>query len=352
MTSTLVSARDFIDAGFVAPARVDDFEKVTAIYSAAMSGHLASLIARDDTADPIARQFIPDPRELQSAPGERADPIGDDPHSPTPGLVHRYRDRALLKLLTVCPVYCRFCFRRESVGAGKGGMLSDGDFARALAYISSHSEIWEVILSGGDPFALSPRRLAMAIAALSEIAHVRIIRIHTRAPAAAPELVTPERIAALHANDATVYVAVHANHSRELTGAAHAACRALADAGIPLLGQSVLLKGVNDHVETLADLMRAFVALRIKPYYLHHPDLAPGTAHFRLPIDEGQRLYEALCARISGLARPAYVLDIPGGAGKIPLADGRVEALGAGRWRVVDPQGGVHVYADGATSDF
>ncbi len=345
MSETLQTAEDFVAAG-LAP-RADALAGAMRRYSAAMSPHLASLVDRADPADPIARQFVPDRRELIVTADERADPIGDGAHTPTPGLVHRYRDRVLVKLLTVCPVYCRFCFRRESVGASKGGLLSDEDFAKALDYIRAHREIWEVVLTGGDPFALSPRRLRSAMSALSAIDHVRVIRVHTRAPAAAPDFVTDERIAALATPDATVYVAIHANHPRELTGAARDACARLADAGLPLLGQSVLLKGVNDNVETLAALMRAFVELRIKPYYLHHPDLAPGTSHFRLSIEAGRLLYEALSAEVSGVARPAYVLDIPGGAGKISLARARIESLGGGRWRVTDPAGGAHVYVDG-----
>lgn len=343
--ATLVTARDFVDAGLASDAEA--LAETLRRYSAAMSAHLVSLVDREDPTDPIALQFTPDPRELIVRPEERADPIGDEAHAPVRGVVHRYRDRVLLKLLTVCPVYCRFCFRRESVGAAKGALLSEAELDAALDYIRAHDEIWEVVLTGGDPFALSPRRLSAAMERLAAIEHVRIVRIHTRAPAAAPDFVTDERIAALRSTRATVYVAIHANHPRELTGAAGEACRRLAEAGFPLLGQTVLLKGVNDDAETLAALMRAFVEARIKPYYLHHPDLAPGTSHFRLPIDEGQRLYDALCAAVSGVARPAYVLDIPGGAGKVSLARARIEKLDESGWRVTDPAGRAHLYTDG-----
>lgn len=341
----LVTAQDFVAAGLASDAEALD--ETLRRYSAAMSAHLVSLVDRADPADPVALQFVPDPRELIVRPEERADPIGDEAHAPVKGVVHRYRDRVLLKLLTVCPVYCRFCFRRESVGAGKGALLSESEIDAALDYIRAHDEIWEVVLTGGDPLALSPRRLRAAMERLAAIDHVRVIRIHTRAPAAAPDFVTDERVAALTATRATVYVAIHANHPRELTGPARAACRRLANAGLPLLGQTVLLRGVNDHVETLAALMRAFVEARVKPYYLHHPDLAPGTSHFRLPIEEGQRLYDALCRAVSGIARPAYVLDIPGGAGKVSLAPGRAEKTGDATWRVTDPAGRAHLYPDG-----
>lgn len=345
---TLVTTRDFLRAGLIAPARRDEIDQVLRVYAAAMSPHLVGLVDPADPADPIARQFTPDPRELVRAPHERDDPIGDRAHAPLPGLVHRYRDRVLLQLLTVCPVYCRFCFRRETVGATKGGLLSQRQIEEALAYIRARPQIWEVILTGGDPFTLSARRLRAVVASLAAIDHVQVIRVHTRAPAAAPHYVTPARIAALATDLATVYVAIHANHPRELTGPAHSACAQLSASGLPLLGQTVLLRGVNDDVDTLETLMRAFVARRIKPYYLHHPDLAPGTAHFRMPIAEGRMLYEALCARLSGLARPNYVLDIPGGAGKVALAGERAEHLGAGRWRVTDPNGRKHLYDDDA----
>ena len=219
--------------------------------------------------------------ELVEQPGENADPIGDDAHSPVPGIVHRYPDRVLFKLVHVCAVYCRFCFRREMVGPGKATALSDAAYACALDYIRAHQEIWEVILTGGDPLMLSPRRLAEIMADLAAIDHVKIIRIHTRVPIADPSRISAEMVAALRVEGATTWIAVHANHPRELTGNARAACARLADAGIPLVSQSVLLRGVNDDAATLAALMRAFVECRIKPYYLHHGDLAPGTAHLR-----------------------------------------------------------------------
>src|SRR5439155_7052905 len=272
-----------------------------------------------DPADPIARQFIPSAEELLAAPGENVDPIGDDAHSPVAGIVHRYPDRVLFKLVHVCAVYCRFCFRREMVGPGKATALSEDAYQAALDYIRVHNEIWEVILTGGDPLMLSPRRLAEIMADLAAIDHVKIIRIHTRVPVADPARVSPEMVAALKVEGATTWLAVHANHPRELSGKARAAAARLADAGIPLVGQSVLLRGVNDDAATLEALMRAFVECRIKPYYLHHGDLAPGTEHLRTTIEHGQQLMRALRGRVSGLCQPDYVLDIPGGHGKAPV---------------------------------
>jgi lysine 2,3-aminomutase len=340
---TLRRPSDLAEAGLIEPERVTGLEAVTARYALALPPGLARLIDAADPADPIARQFVPDPRELQHAAGELTDPIGDEAHSPVEGLVHRYPDRVLLKLLAACPVYCRFCFRRETVGQGDGA-LSPAALDRALGYIAERPEIWEVILTGGDPLALSARRLDAVARRLAAIPHVKILRVHTRMPVAAPERIDAALIAALKTSGKTVYVALHANHPRELTPQARAACARLIDAGIPMLGQTVLLRGVNDHVATLAALMRAFVETRIKPYYLHHPDLAPGTAHFRLSIEEGQKLVGALLGRVSGLCQPTYVLDIPGGFGKTPVGPNRLRRAGAEATEVEDWRGLVHPY--------
>ena len=285
----------------------------------ALTPEMTALIDRGDLAgDPIARQFVPSVRETEIAPEELPDPIGDEARSPVKGIVHRYPDRVLLKPLHVCPVYCRFCFRREKVGPG-GEALTADELAAALAYIRNRPEIWEVILTGGDPLMMSPRRLADLIAALDAIDHVAVIRIHSRVPIVDPGRVTDEIVAALKPRRAPVWLAVHCNHARELAPVTRAALARLADTGIPLMGQTVLLAGVNDDAATLEQLMRALVSARVKPYYLHHPDLVRGTGHFRVPIARGQALMVALRARLSGLAQPTYVLDVPGGHGKVPI---------------------------------
>jgi lysine 2,3-aminomutase len=280
---------------------------------------MEALIDPTRADDPIAAQFRPDARELDVAADELSDPIGDEAHTPVKGVVHRYADRCLLKLVHVCPVYCRFCFRREMVGPAGDGTLTGGELEAALAYIAAHDEIWEVILTGGDPFLLSARRVREITERLAAIPHVKIIRWHTRIPAVDPLRVTPDLVEALRAEGATTYVVLHANHPRELTEQARAAIARIVDAGAPMMAQTVLLKGVNDDVETLEALMRALVEARVKPYYLHHLDKAPGTSHFRCSIAEGQDLAAALHQRASGLAQPTYVLDIPGGHGKAPL---------------------------------
>jgi lysine 2,3-aminomutase len=334
---------ELIAAGLAPPEKLADLARVAERYAAAITPGVADLIDRTDPLDPIARQFVPDIAELTTTPEERADPIGDHAHSPVEGIVHRYPDRVLLKLVNVCAVYCRFCFRREMIGPGKQA-LSPDRLDAALTYIHAHPEIWEVILTGGDPLVLSARRLGDVIKRIAVIGHVKIVRIHTRLPVVAPEKITPSLVRALKAPGKTTYVALHANHPRELTAAARAACARIVDAGIPMVSQSVLLRGVNDDAATLEALMRAFVECRIKPYYLHHADLAPGTSHFRTTVQEGQTLMRALRGRVSGLAQPTYVLDIPGGFGKVPVGPHYVDMCGEAGAAVEDISGVKRAY--------
>jgi len=341
---SLKTIDDLEEAGLVAAGRRVRLDDVAARYAVAVTPAMAALIDPSDPDDPIARQFVPDAAELVRLPEEREDPIGDGAHSPVEGIVHRYPDRVLLKAVHVCPVYCRFCFRREMVGPQGLGTLASQAMDNAFAYIAAHPEIWEVILTGGDPLVLSPRRLASIMERLAAIDHVKIVRFHTRVPVVEPERVDAALIAALKASGKTTYLALHANHPRELTAAARAACARLVDAGIVMVSQSVLLKGVNDDADTLAALMRAFVENRIKPYYLHHPDLAPGTSHFRLTIEEGQALVASLRGRVSGLCQPAYILDIPGGHGKTVISAATIEDNGGGCYTVSDFSGETHAY--------
>lgn len=335
-----------IARGLAGPEAKAELEQVASRYAVAVPPALAALIDRADPHDPIARQFVPDARELETTVAEDSDPIGDDAHSPVEGIVHRYPDRVLLKLVNVCAVYCRFCFRREMVGPGRSRSLSKAALAAAIGYIRDHRDIWEVILTGGDPLVLSPRRLRAVMDALGKIEHVKVIRFHTRVPVADPDRVNAELVRAMKAPGKAVYVAVHVNHPRELTRQARAACARMVDAGIPLLAQTVLLAGINDDERTLGDLMRALVECRIKPYYLHHGDLAPGTSHFRTGIARGQALMRGLRGRWSGLCQPEYVLDIPGGHGKAPLGPNYVDDAQAGRGRywIEDFNGGRHLY--------
>jgi lysine 2,3-aminomutase len=340
---TLRRLSELSEAGLAGAAKQAALERVAAHYAVAITPAMAALIDRTDPHDPIARQFVPDPAELELRPEENADPIGDDAHSPVAGIVHRYPDRVLLKLTGVCAVYCRFCFRREMIGPGAKPLTARQRDA-ALDYIAAHKEIWEVILTGGDPLVLSARRLKAVVKRLAAIAHVKVIRVHTRIPVADPARITPELVRALKAPSKATYVVLHANHARELTDAARGACARLIDAGIPMLSQSVLLRGVNDDPQTLGALMRALVECRIKPYYLHHGDLAPGTAHLRTSIERGQELMRAIHGRLSGLCQPTYVLDIPGGHGKSPIGPDYLSRDDAGRYRVEDFNGARHRY--------
>ena len=315
-------------------------EAVAARYSVAVTPYLSEIIASGN--EQARAQFMPDVRELETTPDELQDPIGDNKHSPVEGLVHRYADRVLLKLVHVCPAYCRFCFRRETVGKAMP-MLGPDALTQALDYIRADPTIWEVIMTGGDPLILSPRRIAEVMARFRDIAHVKVIRWHSRVPVVDPSKITDALIAALKSAAQTVYVAVHANHADEFTPLAVAAIDRLVNAGIPLVSQSVLLKGVNDTADALEHLMRRFVELRIKPYYLHHPDLAPGTGHFRLDIEKGQSLAAELRRRASGLCQPHYMLDLPGGVSKVLLTPSHITKTDEG-YIVRDIWGEPHHY--------
>lgn len=346
MSQPITTVARMVDAGLVRAERTQALDAVAAEFRIRMSGAMQAAV-RDpapESGDPVAAQFVPDPRELVIRPEELADPIGDIPHSPVTGLTHRYPDRVILHVTHSCEVYCRFCFRREVVG--EDGSLPEGDLQAALDYIARTPAIREVILTGGDPLVLSARRIEALLARIEAIAHVETLRFHSRIPVVAPQRMDGAMIAAMRRKRLAVWVVVHTNHANELTPDACASLARLADAGIPLLSQSVLLRGINDNAEALADLFRALIRNRVKPYYLHHCDLARGTSHFRTTIAEGQALMAALRGRISGSCIPAYVLDLPGGFGKVPLDPAYAVEVAPGRYRIRDWQGGMHDYAD------
>ena len=334
---------DLVATGLVDPRRIEEIRRVATEYTVMLTQDVADLIDPTDAKDPIAAQFVPTVAELAEAPEERADPIGDERWSPLPGIVHRYPDRVLLKPTLLCPVYCRFCFRREVVRK-KGAVLDQASLERAFDYIRQRPRIWEVIVTGGDPFLLAPRRIAEIVHALDQVPHLGVIRFHTRVPVVDSRRVNSPLINALGAEKA-VYVVIHANHPRELTPQVRDALLRLNRAGIPLLSQTVLLRGVNDDAAVLESLFRALVAIRVKPYYLHHADLARGTGHFRTGIATGQRLVRSLRGRVSGLCQPTYVLDIPGGYGKVPIGPCAIAPdRSSGGWVVEDGGGVRHNY--------
>jgi lysine 2,3-aminomutase len=312
---TLRNAAELVAAGLLPAGQAPAIEALAERYAIAVTPAMAALIDPADPDDPIARQYIPDAAEALTAPDEIEDPTADAPFTPVKGIVRRYPDRALLKPLLACPVYCRFCFRREVVGPD-GGLLTEAELEAAIAWIAATPEIREVILTGGDPLMLSARRLGWLMERLSAIPHLELIRVHSRVPVADPARVTTALVAALDTPKG-FFLCVHANHAREFSEAAREALGRLVRAGIPLLGQSVLLRGVNDSAAALEDLFRAMLRSRVKPYYLHQLDLAPGTARFRVPAAEGLALVQALRGRITGLAQPAHVVETPGGGGKV-----------------------------------
>ena len=312
---TLRTPQELVQAGLLPPEQLTGAEAVAARYAIAVPPALAAMIETPN--DPLGLQFLPDPAELITAPHEDVDPIADDALSPLPGIVHRYPDRALLKPLLACPVYCRFCFRREQVGPD-GGLLTPDQLEAAYAYIAARPAIREVILTGGDPLILSPRRLGDILRRLDAIPHVELLRIHSRVPVADPTLINDALLAALE-TEKPLYLAIHANHAREFSEATNNALRRLSRRGIPMLGQTVLLANVNDSEDALADLFRAMLRARVKPYYLHQLDAAPGTARFHVPPARGREILANLRGKISGTAFPTYILDRPGGLGKIPL---------------------------------
>jgi lysine 2,3-aminomutase len=314
----LRDADALLAAGLIGADQAPAIAQVAERYAISVTPAVAGLIAGPD--DPIARQYIPDAAELITAPDEILDPTADAPFTPVPGVVHRYPDRALLKPLLACPVYCRFCFRREVVGPD-GGLLTEAELDAAIAWFARTPQVREAILTGGDPLMLSPRRLSEILARLAAIPHLEVLRIHSRVPVADPGRVTPALVAALDL-EKPLFLCLHANHAREFSTEARAAIGRLTRAGIPVLGQSVLLAGVNDSEDALEGLFRAMLSVRVKPYYLHQLDLAPGTARFRVAPERGRALLRALRGKVTGLAWPTYVQELPGGGGKVPIGPG------------------------------
>jgi lysine 2,3-aminomutase len=338
---TIKTSTELLEQGLINSNKLAAIEKVAHTFSVAISTQMVELIHQADSTHAIRKQFVPTEQELNIQNIEHVDPIGDIKHSPVKGIVHRYPDRCLLKPVHVCAVYCRFCFRREQIGPNSES-LSKEELESAYIYIRNHPEIWEVILTGGDPLILNTNSLSSILRSLEAIPHVEIIRIHTRIPVVDSKRITSGLIQALKIKK-PVYIVLHANHANEFTEAAINACASLVDSGFPMLSQSVLLKGINDSPEILGDLMRTFVKNRIKPYYLHQGDLVRGTSHFRTSIEEGQQIMKSLRGNYSGLCQPTYVIDIPGGEGKVPIGPQYINQQ-IGQYVLEDYKGSVHKY--------
>lgn len=323
---------------------VEGLAPVIAQYDVGISAEMLGQIHAAN--DPIGLQFIPSVDELDIQNDEYDDPTGDDPHSPVRGIVHRYPDRVLFKVSSVCAVYCRYCFRREKIGVGSDHLRPD-DFEAALDYIAEHPEIWEVILTGGDPFTLSGEKLKRIVDRLNGLEHVKVLRIHSRIPIASPYLITDTILSVLKLSLQSVQVVLHVNHADEMTDKAALVLKALRKAGCSLSSQSVLLRGVNDRSEVLEALFRTLIEHNVQPYYLHHLDRAKGTSRFRVSLEAGQALMQDLQGRVSGICLPRYMLDLPGGYGKVPINPSSVRRVEEGRYEVTDYRGGVHIYEEG-----
>jgi lysine 2,3-aminomutase len=291
----------------------------------AVTPHFFNLIDRDDPACPIRRQVIPRIEESAVSPGETPDPVGEDGDSPVPGIVHRYPDRVLFLVTDRCAAYCRYCTRSRLVSNARQYDFHP-DLEAGLAYIADHPEIRDVLLSGGDPLLLSDEKLDRLLGRLRAIPHLEVIRIGSRIPVFLPQRVTPA-LADILRRHGPVWVNIHANHPRECTAELAAACERLALAGVPLGNQSVLLKGVNDDPETLRSLVHRLLRMRVRPYYLYACDLIEGSGHLRVPVDRGIELIRSLRGHTTGFAVPQYVIDAPGGGGKIPVNPGYVEGI-------------------------
>lgn len=297
----------------IGPGLVKAAEK----FPLAITPYYASLIRRLDETDPLFCMCVPQARELRDGPFLRDDPLEEEQDMPVPGLVHRYRDRALLLATMTCSTYCRHCTRKRMAGVVETS-ISLRRLGQVTAYLGAHPEVSDVIVSGGDPFTMSTDALEQVLAALRAVPTVQIIRIGTRTPVVMPMRVTAELTAMLRRHH-PIWVNVQFNHPNELTAQAAGACAALVDAGIPLGNQSVLLRGVNDSPAVIAELCRGLVRMRVRPYYLFQCDLVRGVEHFRTPLSRGLEIMEYLRGRLSGLAIPTFVVDAPHGGGKIPL---------------------------------
>jgi lysine 2,3-aminomutase len=275
------------------------------------------LIDADDASCPIRRQVVPHADEARSVPGDLSDPLGEQAHEVAPDLIQRYPDRALLFVTDRCAVYCRFCTRSRLVGAG-GGARSEERLSAAFAYLEAHPAIRDVIVSGGDPLAMSTERVLAVVERLRRIASVETIRLATRVPVVLPQRITEELVSALKPHH-PLWVMTHFNHPRELTVESRAALRRLADAGFPVMNHTVLLRGINDDSATLAELFRGLVRERARPYYLLQADPVRGSGHLRTPLDTGIRVLGELQGKLSGIALPKLIVDTPGGFGKVPI---------------------------------
>jgi lysine 2,3-aminomutase len=310
----------------------------------AITPYFFNLIDRNDPNCPIRRQVVPRVEETQPAPWESVDPLGEDEHMPVPGLVHRYPDRVLFLVTDRCAAYCRYCTRSRVV-SGVGELQLHTEFDAAIRYIREHTEIRDVLLSGGDPLLFSDDRLEHILSQLRAIPHVEFLRIGTRIPIFLPQRITPELCAMLRKYH-PLWVSIHTNHPREATAEAREACGRLADDGVPLGNQAVLLRGVNDSVPVMKELMHKLLMMRVRPYYIYQCDLVQGTHHLRTSVRKGLEIIEGLRGHTTGYAVPQYVIDAPGGGGKVPVGPDYVLAYDKQRVIIRNYEGKVFEYPE------
>ncbi len=309
----------------------------------AITPYYASLIDPDNPDQPIRRCMVPTTAELLVSQGEEKDPLGEDGHSPVPGLIHRYPDRVLFLVTDYCSSYCRYCTRSRMVGKRKGHAKSR--WQKAIAYIAANPQVRDVLISGGDPLTMPDHYLEWLLSQLRQIEHVEMIRIGTKAPIVLPQRITPELVGMLK-NYHPLWMSVHCTHPDELTPESRQAFARLADAGIPLGSLTVLLAGINDSVETMKKLMHGLVKTRVKPYYLYQCDPIIGSSHFRTPVSKGLEIYQGLRGHTTGYAVPNYVIDAPGGGGKIPLIPETVVGREGSDLLIRNYEGKVYRYPD------
>ncbi|MBI5561223.1 MAG: KamA family radical SAM protein [Deltaproteobacteria bacterium] len=326
------------------PEEKEGFKRSNGRLAMAITPYFFSLIDRNDPNCPIRKQAIPRTEEFRVSPEELVDPCGEDSHSPAAGLVHRYPDRVLLLVTDSCAMYCRYCTRNRIVGVEKPPM-GPGQFEEALRYIRADKNIRDVLISGGDPLMLTTPHLEQYIKRLRAIPHIDILRIGTRVPVALPMRVD-EELAAMLKKYHPLYISIHFSHPKEITPQVKRACEMLADSGIPLGSQTVLLKGINDKPAIMKKLVQKLLRIRVRPYYLYQCDLACGTAHFRTPISTGLNIIEKLRGHTTGYAVPTFVIDAPGGGGKIPIGPEYVVSRQDGKITLKNYEGKIFEYVE------
>ena len=312
--------------------------------------YYASLLDAKDAEHPLRKTVVPVLGEYSKSPGEDEDPLGEDHHSPVPGLVHRYPDRVLFLVTGICTTYCRYCTRSRLVGAAGEKSIKKSHHEKALEYIAATPSIRDVLLSGGDPLSMDDERLEFILSRLRKIPHVEFVRIGTKVPAVLPQRITPSLLRVIKKHG-PVWMSVHFTHPDEITPETAEACGKLADAGVPLGSQTVLLKGVNDNVDTMKRLMHNLLKIRVRPYYLYQCDPITGSAHFRTPVEKGLQIIQGLRGHTTGYAVPHYVIDAPGGGGKIPLVPDYVAGRDADDLLLRNYEGNIYRYHDPLNND-